>query len=631
MKTIGQQGGTAGLIGRLRQALGPAVAFARPPVSDSAMRVEDLPGLLIHVAADGAILDLSRELAATLGDGDPAKFRGRPIAAYLPSAAPGTPLAEEVRAKGKVRDIPVKLLDPAGEIVSTGLLSACIDGVYGTRGSRSWIGCLTLAGATQHPPPTRTAIDRELMEGMRAELMSQLDLLPLQFPVGGEGDARAGARSLARLYLGYLPRLEAILALNTPPAVQVLDAKASIAELCLASGRLLEPVGTRLLFDAAPRFPLRIAVDGNRLRTCLSLLFGAASVGNKLAEIPSEIIVHLRFEASGFLGVEIAVWPAAMQPAPKSRREADVELAKALAESADGAVSTDYLNPDCTRYLLRFGVTSATETEPAGESAASALAVDHYLHGVRVLLVGPGEGRRRTFAKWIERQHAVPLHCATPSGARAACNGVPPEIAVLDLSVCREVPEFLREVPLLGLRSSLIPAPEWCDTFIDKPVLEVDLIEAISSLQPGIVPAEWGRQKLPGSGAARILAVDDNPVNQRIMQKILARLGHEVDLASNGLEALAALRQRPHDAVLMDWEMPIMDGLEATAAIRDMPEPLRRIPIIAVTAHALDGDREICLQGGMDDYLSKPVKVDALSRTLDVWLPRSPRLLGREP
>ena len=124
--------------------------------------------------------------------------------------------------------------------------------------------------------------------------------------------------------------------------------------------------------------------------------------------------------------------------------------------------------------------------------------------------------------------------------------------------------------------------------------------------------------------------MDDNPVNQRIIQKILVRLGHEVDLASNGLEALATLRQRPHDLVLMDWEMPIMDGLEATAAIRELPEPLCRIPIIALTAHALDGDRETCLQGGMDDYLAKPVKVESLSRVLGVWLPRSPRLTRRE-
>jgi CheY-like chemotaxis protein len=80
----------------------------------------------------------------------------------------------------------------------------------------------------------------------------------------------------------------------------------------------------------------------------------------------------------------------------------------------------------------------------------------------------------------------------------------------------------------------------------------------------------------------------------------------------------------------MDWEMPIMDGLEATAAIRGLQEPLCRIPIIAVTAHAIPGDRETCLNGGMDDYLSKPLNVELLRQALAKWLPRSPRLLRRE-
>jgi CheY-like chemotaxis protein len=207
---------------------------------------------------------------------------------------------------------------------------------------------------------------------------------------------------------------------------------------------------------------------------------------------------------------------------------------------------------------------------------------------------------------------------------------VQPDVAIVDLSVCAALPGFLGGVPVLGLRGALAPIPGWCTTFVENPVSEEDLLDAISSLSPHIDAAAWEPQAPGASNSVRILTVEDNPVNQRIMQKMLIRLGYEVDLASNGLEALVALRKRPHDAVLMDWEMPVMDGLEATAAIRGLQEPLCRIPIIAVTAHAIPGDREACLNGGMDDYLSKPLNVELLRSTLDRWLPRSPRLLRRE-
>jgi CheY-like chemotaxis protein len=474
-------------------------------------------------------------------------------------------------------------------------------------------------------PPA--GIDLELLDGVRAGMRSQLELLLLQFPFGEGGEAAASLSPLVRMYMMALPGLEAILALNAPFTPQAFDARTSLAELCRTSGRLLDGAGVNLIFDADPLFPPCVTTGESRLRTCLNLLLGAASISGN----PREILVRLAFEDSCFLNIQVLAGPVDERPALDEQCSRQIELSKALAATADGAVSVALESPDCAKYVLRMRAPAACGSEPAMQpDAGAAQAADRALQELRVLFVGPSQAQQAVFSKWIERQQARFLHAASPSEARAACSGVPPDVAVLDLSVCAALPDFLGGVPVLGLRGAFAPIPEWCRTFIENPVSEEDLLDALSSVRPRIDPAEWEPQASAASNAVRILVVEDNPVNQRIVQKMLLRLGYEVDLASNGLEALVALRKRPHDAVLMDWEMPIMDGLEATAAIREFQEPLCRIPIIAVTAHAIPGDRETCLNGGMDDYLSKPVNVDLLRNALDRWLPRSPRLLRRE-
>jgi len=114
----------------------------------------------------------------------------------------------------------------------------------------------------------------------------------------------------------------------------------------------------------------------------------------------------------------------------------------------------------------------------------------------------------------------------------------------------------------------------------------------------------------------RILIAEDNAVNALIARKMLEKLGHAVTLAGNGKEAIEALRIAPYDLVFMDCQMPEMDGFEATSVIRNCSENWKSIPIVAMTAHAMSGDRERCLNAGMDDYVSKPMKIEDLSDVL---------------
>jgi signal transduction histidine kinase/CheY-like chemotaxis protein len=122
--------------------------------------------------------------------------------------------------------------------------------------------------------------------------------------------------------------------------------------------------------------------------------------------------------------------------------------------------------------------------------------------------------------------------------------------------------------------------------------------------------------------AANLLVVEDNAVNQAVASRLLQKLGHEVDVANNGQEALEALNSNTYDIILMDCQMPIMDGYAAASAIRSLAGSKASLPIVAMTANALKGDKERCLLAGMNDYLAKPINANELREMISYWLRR---------
>ncbi len=166
--------------------------------------------------------------------------------------------------------------------------------------------------------------------------------------------------------------------------------------------------------------------------------------------------------------------------------------------------------------------------------------------------------------------------------------------------------------------------------YLSKPVLQSDLFDTLAAVLTG-ESRKAGRKMVTRHsireirrGKMRILLAEDNITNQQVALHILKKLGLRGDAVANGAEAVKALETIPYDLVLMDVQMPEMDGMEATHRIRDPQSEVRNhdIPIIAMTAHTMQGDREKCLEAGMNDYLSKPVDPQVLAEMLEKWLPQ---------
>jgi CheY-like chemotaxis protein len=165
------------------------------------------------------------------------------------------------------------------------------------------------------------------------------------------------------------------------------------------------------------------------------------------------------------------------------------------------------------------------------------------------------------------------------------------------------------------------------NAFLTKPARIADLYDCLAALiipsgDEKVVLTDGARSaftEVSSALRARVLVVDDNPVNQRVAVRMLEKMGHVVDIADNGIGALAAVGRVKYDVVFMDCQMPEMDGFEAAREVRRREGPDRHTVIIAMTAGAMAGDQDKCLAAGMDAYLSKPVKADKLAAMVSLW------------
>ncbi len=253
------------------------------------------------------------------------------------------------------------------------------------------------------------------------------------------------------------------------------------------------------------------------------------------------------------------------------------------------------------------------------------------LQGCRVLVVDDNEASRDNLCTLLRNWGMEPVAYGEPQWVLEA----PPQwqVALVDLNMpSMSGLEFAKKLPRQERPVILLTPTRWIETsghrdyisaYVAKPirpsVLRQTLVNVLGSeaqLQSAaakpIIDATLG-SRFP----LRILLAEDNAVNQKVALHILKRMGYRADVAANGLEVLEALQQRPYDVILMDVQMPKMDGLEATEKICSQWLPSQRPWIIAMTANALAGDRERCFQAGMDDYISKPVKIEELAEALN--------------
>jgi signal transduction histidine kinase/DNA-binding response OmpR family regulator len=318
-------------------------------------------------------------------------------------------------------------------------------------------------------------------------------------------------------------------------------------------------------------------------------------------------------------------------------------ISKQLAELMGGEIGCHSVDGKGSEFW--FTAQFSLQIDPV---AVASVPID--IHGRRILVVDDNETNRRALVSELTKWGAVVSESPDGDDAldrlrQAHRENTPFAIAIVDMrmpgmSGIRLGREIKSDTALadthLVMMASMAERGDvkrleelGFSAYLPKPVCFGELVSALSTVLDGdaqpkptgmvtrhTVREAWRRQ-------ARILLVEDNATNRRVALAFLKKLGHSADAVNDGAEAVRALERIPYELVFMDCQMPVMDGYEATACIRDPQSRVLNhdVPIVAMTAHALTGYREQCLEAGMTDYLSKPIQRDELAAVLERWLP----------
>jgi PAS domain S-box-containing protein len=412
-----------------------------------------------------------------------------------------------------------------------------------------------------------------------------------------------------------------------------------------------------------PRIPATVYGDAGRMRQVLLNLIGNAvkftSQGHVLvrATLNDQPELRVTFEVIDTgIGIAPALQTALFTPfsqgdASTTRRFGGTGLGLAISQqlvtSMGGRIVAESVEGRGSHFHFSIPVTPGPEYRPARLVR---------LDGSLVLVASSFAGTRRAIADVLGAAGARIVEARTDVDVRRVCEEEQELSAVVvdfDLAGADAAGQLLG-LPSSALPPALIVSPiaqreratellrQGRDACVTKPIRRERLVATVAALLgKGSAPAPTPQMSASGTDSRlegrRILLVDDNPVNRKLGSHLVTRAGCICDLANDGAAALAALDAAAYDLVLMDCQMPIMDGYEATQEIRRRESGRQRTIIVALTAGALPQDRAQCLAAGMDDYLTKPVSRDALLATLvkhlapDAPLPPVEDSTGEEP
>jgi PAS domain S-box-containing protein len=415
--------------------------------------------------------------------------------------------------------------------------------------------------------------------------------------------------------------------------------------------------GLELCLEISPAVPEILQGDRERLRQILLNLLGNAIKFTEQGEVV--LTVERQSEDRGSICLHFSVRDTGIGIPPEKQQVVFEPFAQADGSAKRRFNGTGLGLTICSRLVQMMGGKIWLESEVGQGSTFHFTACFRpnarhreetpppNLHGLPVLVVDDNLTCRRILGSLLERWNAQPALCGSGQEAlltlgRAKQQKRPFGVVLLDarlpdadgFAVAERVknePEWARATVMMlsgATQSAEIAQGQkpGVAAYLTKPVLGQDLLQAILRAS-GALKEQTGEAAVPDAPSQpkaarklRILLVEDNEVNRTLVTRLLGKQGHHVVVARNGKEAVAAVEQASRgafDLILMDVQMPEMDGFETTSAIRAR-ELLTggRVPIIAVTAHAMKGDRERCLGAGMDGYLSKPVQVQQLLNLL---------------